>query len=373
MIDLKFKLSQCVFATGKMAIDDEVLSPGDEVSVTYVSQLPSTIFEDLANKHQQEISPAQIDEAGDASIATVAAQDIGMNCSPKHVYEGKATCDCCINWVEEKPELKDPIESEKTAGYALLIRNKISHGTDGRKAMEIHSIVIQSPLLKKFLGTVLDNYPGVTPTLDRLTFTAPFAPFIHRWDRLEKGVEEEQDELTKSHLSLLLSILNTELLDTRNAMKDFVAHKVITFEHLWTIFEPGQLVFTVMDDQDCCFKLTSASYEQTPGGKIFRLQCTFVDWNGERYGKDTAYLGLRDYSGTQAIADLKVYPFRYHPHKEEVETKILARAKRFQELASVLYQSYEGVAYERKPYEPPPRNVKKHFVSLSVMASHIPR
>lgn len=347
----------------EMASEDNSTSSG-EVSTEFLHFSQVSI---VANLQQGSHTPVtdSADASPKVSQVVIAAKDIGMNCEPKHVYEGEKKCDCCINWVEEKPEQKDPIESEKTAGYALLIRNKISHGSDGRKAMEIHSIVIQSPLLKRFLGGVLENYPGVTTTLDRLTFSSPFAPFVHRWDRFEKAIEEEKDELTKSHVNLLLSVLEAELLDTRTAMKDFVANTVIPFEHLWTIFVPGEIVFTMMDDQECAFRLKDAIYEKTWGVKIFRLHCEFVDWDGDKYGKDIECLSVRSYPGTKAITELPIFPLQYHSEKEAVQTKIMARARKFQELASVLYRAYEGVAIERLPYNDPPRDAKKHYVSLS--------
>ena len=58
---------------------------------------------------------------------------------------------------------------------------------------------MQSPLLKKVLGDILQGYPGVTVDLQRLEFSGHFKPLIHRFpdlnaevDRLRELVEEEK-------------------------------------------------------------------------------------------------------------------------------------------------------------------------------------
>ena len=83
--------------------------------------------------------------------------------------------------------------------------------TLGRKKLQIDSIVIQSPLLKTALGDVMKDYPGVTTSLDRLTFKAPFKPFVHRWSKLIEALESEQHEETKAHLELLFRTMEVSL------------------------------------------------------------------------------------------------------------------------------------------------------------------
>lgn len=58
------------------------------------------------------------------------------------------------------------------------------------KTLDLHSVVVQSELVKESLGRVLEGYPGITTELERLEFGAPFECFVHRWDRL-LGEREE--------------------------------------------------------------------------------------------------------------------------------------------------------------------------------------
>lgn len=105
----------------------------------------------------------------------------GMKNGLKHFYSGKEDKKGRFQWQEEIPEdVGDPAENEKTAKWALLVRN-VKVYNDPRRVLSMHSIVVQSPLLKKLLVKVLKGYPGVTVGLNRLEFTGKFEPLIHRW------------------------------------------------------------------------------------------------------------------------------------------------------------------------------------------------
>src|SRR6266516_1533761 len=182
-----------------------------------------------ARSGEKQSEPAQDD--------TVKA-DPGMICDIKNLYQGPEDRRGRFTWSDKYPEdLEEAAENETTAKYALLIRNRKCF--DSRKRLEIDSIVIQSPLLKKVLSNVLKGYPGVTCELERVDFKAPFSMFVHRWTELSDAIEAETNSETKQHLELLYKILKKELKDTIKVHEDFIAHGVVTFEHIWTIFQPG--------------------------------------------------------------------------------------------------------------------------------------
>ena len=73
---------------------------------------------------------------------------------------------------------------------------------------------------------MLDDYPGVTVSLKRLTFSAPFKPFVHRWAALTAALTSPAyDAATLSHVRLLHGILSAELADTIAAVRDYNLHK----------------------------------------------------------------------------------------------------------------------------------------------------
>lgn len=143
------------------------------------------------------------DELDEGSRPPVAR---GMKAQPLNLYEGHPKCSCCINWVEDFPDdLKEIIEAAKgNQKFAVLLRNRKSHTKGVTGALELDSILVHSPLIKKVLDdSVFRGYRGVTATLEKLEFTAPFAPFLHRWSAFQDAYDREENQETKSHLKLV--------------------------------------------------------------------------------------------------------------------------------------------------------------------------
>ena len=230
-----------------------------------------TIFE--AKGHDAGVSKVASTIAhGSSKDAQQSAKPIktGMIIDVKNLYEGEPDRRGRSTWVDQYPDdLEEAAENAESARYALLIRNRKCY--DGRKKLEMDSIVIQSPLLKQVLGSVLEDYPGVTTSLGRLTFTPPFEPFVHRWGRMVEAVEQEEDAETKAHVELLYKTLAAELEDNIKARDDFISNGVITYEHIWMIFEPGSVIFTTENNHDCAFRLKTGQFVKTCRGPAYQL------------------------------------------------------------------------------------------------------
>ncbi|KAI9803210.1 MAG: hypothetical protein M1825_002001 [Sarcosagium campestre] len=249
-----------------------------------------------------------------------------------------------MHWVSDFPSnLDNPVENAETARFALLVRNTICN--DGLKPLQIHSVVVQSSALKKVLATVLKDYPGITPELERLTFEPPFAPFVHRWAQLEEAKAAEADPETQSHVELLYDILQGELRDVVRIRDDLLAHNVITFDKLWTIFQPGKLVFTVKDGQERVLKIISTKGE---GVTTFKLFCESIDWDGTNFGRLPSEEVINSFVGTKQITKLPLYPFEFCQTQAKVRASLLSRGAVFERLRGYHYKAYKGTAFGAK-------------------------
>lgn len=274
----------------------------------------------------------------------------------KNLYQSKPDHRGKTTWVDKYPDdLEEAAENAETARYALLIRNRKCY--DGRKKLQIDSIVVQSPLLKTVLGEVLKDYPGITTSLDRLTFTAPFEPFVHRWKNLVESRNTEEDPETKAHLDLLHRTLEAELQDKLKARDDFILNGVITYDTIWMIFEPGTVVFSVKDEQSCAAKLNNSNYQQTRCGNCYKLQCQIVDWDGENFGLGAESFDIWEFEGTMKITKLSAFPLDYHPSLNQVKHELVSRGKLFEELSGYHYKNYQGVAIGQGLWGPIKYNV----------------
>ncbi|KAJ9613961.1 hypothetical protein H2200_002097 [Cladophialophora chaetospira] len=259
----------------------------------------------------------------------------------------KKDSDGKYQWVTEEPlDVVDAAENEETARYAFLVRKKKSY--DSRKKYDIHSIIVQSPHLKNALGIILADYPGITTNLDRLVFQAPFHPFVHRWTRLADMLEKDEFEepVAREHLQLFRDVLFEELKNAIAAKLDLVKNGVITFEFLWTIFEPQTLVYGVSDGKECVFKLNSSSTatDQRRGLDFLQLDVWSVDFDGTKFGQHTTYLQNYEFAGTTPITSLQAFPLEFHPEKEQLIRRLVLRGKLFERFAGYHYKAYRGVA-----------------------------
>ena len=300
---------------------------------------------------------AEIDANATDGVNGTDTKVPGMISDVKNLYEGPPDRRNRSTWVDKYPDdIEEAAETADTGRYALLIRNKKCY--DGRKELEIDSIVMQSPLLKLALAKIFKDYPGITTTLDRLTFSSPFKPFVHRWSKLVDALKDEKDEKAKAHLELLYSTMEAELKDDLKARDDFVVNKVITWDAAWMIFEPGTTVFGQMARQNWALRLKSGSYmEKTKCGDVFALDCENIDWDGESFGFAPHQLLILKFQGTSPITRLSAYPLEYHRDLTKVKSELLERGRVFEQLSGYHYKHYKGLAVGQGKERPVRYNV----------------
>lgn len=212
------------------------------------------------------------DDASDATKEVEEPCDPGMKSGIKNLYSGKEDDKGRFTWQDTIPkDIGKPAENDASLKWALIVRN-VRVYNDPQKVMAVDSIVVQSPLLKKLLSSVLKNYPGVTAELKRLEFSGQFQPLIHRWAELQKAIDEldettEDGRTTKAHALLLREVLHQECSDLIDVTQDMKAKRVMTYG-----------VFSALNSQD--FKLTPrrASMDTFPAW-IHRLHA--ARWPGD--------------------------------------------------------------------------------------------
>ncbi|OLN92259.1 ATP-dependent zinc metalloprotease FtsH 2 [Colletotrichum chlorophyti] len=269
---------------------------------------------------------------------------VGSISTTKNIYRSATDNDGNWTWVDEYPkDVKEAAENEETEQYAVVVRNIKSN--DSRKKLEAHSIIIQSPWLKEALSEILEGYTGVTCDLERLVFEAPFHPFVHRWTEFRTYLKKEGlDAKTKEHLTILHDILQYEIGHTIKAFEDYVSKGVITFEHLWMIFQPGAIVLAAHKGPLSAFELVETEYMENNCGKFLQLRADCVDYGGKTFGRHQENLNIPEFLGTKKITGLNAYPWAFHPQKDEFRSSLIRRGEIFESLAGHHYKQYSGTA-----------------------------
>lgn len=181
--------------------------------------------------------------------------------------------------------------------------------------------------------------------MKRLIFHAPFNAFVHRWSQLTSALDEQEDATTKEHLQLLYSTLEAELKDTIAARVDYIKNKVITFEHLWTIFQPGCTLYSEEWGRDCGSKFLCANYiEHQKYGPCYAVETQKVDWDGDRFGYARCQQLILAFGGTMQIDSLDTFPLEFHPEQKRIRGLLLKRGRQFERLHGYHYKMYKSFA-----------------------------
>ena len=253
----------------------------------------------------------------------------------------------------------DPDETSEAKQYALIVRRETKWSS------RLHSITIQSPLIRKMLGIVFDGYKGMTTKLKDLTFHTPFHEFFYRWDRFQRQILEENDDVVLEHVKLLESVMSREIQPLLEKRQELLDNGLVTFDYLWALFEPDAMIYSQSDGQDRLYRLVSSRYLGNFGPPMkFSLTCRYIDCDGSESGYITTSLALYSFDGIKPISELTIIPTHLHLHIGEIWDKLQKRGKRFVELNGFHYKSYSGQCFMSGGYfgNFAQRNVSKYIV-----------
>lgn len=242
-----------------------------------------------------------------------------------------------------KKSSKDVDES----GRALTLR-KITYSERESYLPSFSEIDIHDNGLWELLKLKLGYYPYHTFQGKPTTLKSPYEPLVHNWDKLRSLANEEVDDedaqKARKDLGLLLDTIlsgsGDEKLDrylkTREAAKN---QDTVTFDNLWTLFPPGQLIYgKPFQDQDEIF-LVQDSYSSWPASKLYpgpdrawELLCWVYDWNGKNFYRPSLTLKFEPFEGQKSVVSLPFYPLDLHEKKDAIRKQLVERGMKFRGL-----------------------------------------
>lgn len=214
--------------------------------------------------------------------------------------------------------------------------------------------------LRQLLKDVIGNYPSDPIDVDDVQISSPYHSLFHYRKQLEevgqKRFEDSGDSQSLEQLKLLLGWIRT------NFELEIAAHerclsstsKAVAYDKLWTLFTPGTIVHAKANNHHRLFRVVNYWYDddddEAPG---FNLNTDFVDYDGESFGNRRIDLCIRKYGGTREISANEVQPLEFVEDAAEIRETLLARGKKFAELASGQhFMEYKGIALKRNPQCP---------------------
>ena len=264
----------------------------------------------------------------------------GMKTGSKELYRE----DERSPWEDWSPDDidNDPQDTSEAKQYALIVRREKRIGQ--KSSLILHSITIQSPLIREVLGVVFDGYKGMTTKLKDLTFKTPFHEFFYRWDHFQQQVKKENDAVVLEHMKLLQDIVSGEIQPHLERKKELGDNGLVTFDYLWALFEPDTVIYQQSDGQDRLFKLVSSSYRNLGETVMFSLTCRYIDCDGDTFGYVTTSLALNHFDGIKPISELSIMPINLHLRTDDIWDKLQKRGECFVGLKGFHYKSYSGLS-----------------------------
>ncbi|EWC46772.1 hypothetical protein DRE_04017 [Drechslerella stenobrocha 248] len=202
---------------------------------------------------------------------------------------------------------------------------------------------IKSLMLKKVLKEVIgDSYPGISFTTKDVVLEYPLRCLWYYRDELRYLAKEDKKSEKTRHLKLCLDFLDSEFAALDKEYQNFMGQEMTTFDLMWTLFKPGELVYSTFDGHPRVFEVKGFKEQQVAGSVCAVIDGRCIDYNGDEFGWAQKYLVNPDFEGSRKITDLDVFPLKYHPHEKQVRADLASRGRKFESLAGIHCMEYNG-------------------------------
>jgi hypothetical protein len=122
----------------------------------------------------------------------------------------------------------------------------------------------------------------------------------------------------------------------------------ITFDLLWTLFKPNELVYGKCygTDKRRCIRFKSGEVKKDDeGDEYFRVEGWYLDFDGKTFGEAVTAAGIWTFQGSQPIHSLRCFPLKYHPNAEEEKRELANRGRKCISLIGTHHRQYKGKAF----------------------------
>ncbi|KAF7335022.1 p-loop containing nucleoside triphosphate hydrolase protein [Mycena venus] len=205
-------------------------------------------------------------------------------------------------------------------------------------------------VMEKYLDTIMWSIPilKMDPRV-LLTFLPHLTEKISTLRSVSEGDASESS--MEQHLTFLVDFLESEYSAILRKIRGLVDHGKITFDLLWAIFVPGDVLLT------SCKTTEPRAFRQRGllsfGRQYADLECEYVEAadnsetaNSPCFGLAKKALSIHPFEGARNIADLEVYPIHYHPSQAVVEQKLVQRGEAWAKLHGIHHIQYDGIAWQ---------------------------
>ncbi|KAI1492700.1 P-loop containing nucleoside triphosphate hydrolase protein [Biscogniauxia mediterranea] len=238
--------------------------------------------------------------------------------------------------------------------------------------VEKTAMVINSPHLINALKAVVGYYPGISFLGDSVRIMAPYRVLVHHREALElykdrqpETHDAEYESTTAKHIDILLTFLENTM--GEEIREEERRHRnstpAATFDKLWLLLKPGEVVYAKYDQKWTPFVISSVSggpESNIVGIGPYTIHCwniTFsMDFSTTKLCRTMHSFTISPFSGEEAITNLPIVPGRFFKGEkgdmspQDVTEKQIRLGKMVWGLSKgPSYMSYDGSLVEKSP------------------------
>lgn len=244
-----------------------------------------------------------------------------------------------------------PDDDFKEESKNITTFRKVMERNDHRK-LEDEELEIESPELRAIYRECVRHEWFKEDRV--IESSAPFISFVYAWDRFVKACEpcaedsqarREAREDLKQVLSLIRKSASLEsYFKARDAIEK---DGIIKYEHLWTLFRPGELVYArPMSPEFPDYQMFEVWVSDKPeeglendlaSEKEFEITCVGMDFDGAKFERFFYYFKIKQFDNERRVENLEIFPTRFYRNKEglrddsELQSELLGRGRQFVE------------------------------------------
>ena len=168
------------------------------------------------------------------------------------------------------------------------------------------------------------------------------------------------DDDGANHVGLLVDYIKEAYADTTKSLKSLLGSGEITYDLLWALFKPNELVFTTCHGthKPRCVKFDFGEEKTTnSGSRYWNIEGRYLDYDGKEFGSVPIELRIPKFRGTKRINLLEAFPLQHHPSRTDVRAELVENGRKFGRLIGSHYRQYKGTAFYMDKGQPVEFNV----------------
>ena len=181
----------------------------------------------------------------------------------------------------------------------------------------------------------------------------------HHLDGLQQyrgdyGPRSTYENTCLQHLDLLIDFIEATYKSTTQHFHSLIKKGEITYELLWALFRPNSLVYSTClgtGKPRCVVYESGEENETTNGLKYYKLECRYLDYDGQVFGEAPVHFAITKFRGTKPISTLTAFPLQHHPDHKGIRALLIHCGRKFVSLLGAHHRHCLGKAFYMKDGE----------------------